>query len=60
MVDSRTRQICRERFHEEKLLQKILPDIDKLLQIPTDEDTDYPGEDIPLDNALWKPESEKE
>ncbi len=59
MVDSRTRQKCRERFHEQKLLKKILPDIDRLLQTPDYSDSDLAGEDIPLDNALWQPDMDR-
>ncbi|OGN79068.1 MAG: hypothetical protein A2X24_01035 [Chloroflexi bacterium GWB2_54_36] len=33
-VVSRTRQACRERIREEKLLEKILPDIAKILAVP--------------------------
>ena len=43
---SRVRALCRERFKEFKLLQRILPDIDKLLDIP---------EDIAIDFALDPP-----
>jgi CRISPR-associated protein Cas1 len=30
-VDSRAREACREKFHQAKLLERILPDIDELL-----------------------------
>ncbi len=50
------RQACREKFREVKLLQRILPDIDRLLQVEKD-----PPEAAALDSDpaypidLWKP-----
>lgn len=32
-VDSRVREACREKFHQVKLLERILPDIDEVLDI---------------------------
>jgi CRISPR-associated protein Cas1 len=50
LVESRVRQACRDIFRETRLLQRILPDIDELLQI-TDEKDCQVG-DIDLDGAL--------
>lgn len=53
-VESRVRTACREQFKETKLLQRILPDIDDLLDL--DETTDTPtieaGGDVDADPAL--------
>ena len=41
-VDSRVRQACREAFRERRLLERILPDIDRVLQLPREPDeADY-------------------
>jgi len=37
-IDSRVRQACRKKFYEARLLERILPDIDRLLQITPEED----------------------
>ncbi len=66
-VEKRVRVACRERFREVKLLERILPDIDRLLDIQdepedaeneddlTDVDAD-PGRPTRLWSALWKEE----
>jgi CRISP-associated protein Cas1 len=48
---SRVRSLCRERFREAKLLQRILPDIDRLLDVPEDVEASF-AVDPP--SALWK------
>lgn len=51
-ISKRVRAVCRQRFKEANLLQRILPDIDKLLNIPlTEAPTIQPG-DIDQDGAL--------
>ena len=56
-IDSRVRAACRSKFYEHKLLKRILPDIDELLQI-SDERGRSVG-DIDADSALpedlWEP-----
>ena len=50
-VEKRTREACREKFKEGKLLQQILPDIDHILEI------DDPSEDsfgIEPEPELWE------
>ena len=48
------RQACRERFREAKLLQRILPDIDNLLQVdPDPQGADYLDSDPALPTDLW-------
>ena len=62
-VETRVRQACREHFHMNRLLQRILPDIDELLQIKP-ADLEAGGElasygDVDADGALpellWEP-----
>ncbi len=49
--EKRAREICRERFREGKLLHRILPDIDRLLEIDEPSE-DAMGEDPP--SELWE------
>lgn len=44
-IEIRVRQACRETFREKKLLERILPDIDRLLDIAPEEP--WAGEDDP-------------
>lgn len=56
-VEKRARQACRERFREEKLLEKILPDIDRLLDVKEEESWD--GDmDPALPEQWWDPVEE--
>ena len=50
-VEKRARELCRERFREGKILQRILPDIDSLLGIEEPSE-DTQGEDPP--SELWE------
>ena len=50
-VESRARQLCRERLREEKLLQHILPDIGELLQAQDLSDEPLTDDGIPL--QVW-------
>ena len=52
-IESRVRQACRERFREVKLLARILPDIDELLDI-SDKPVNHDG-DVDADGALPEP-----
>lgn len=52
-VEGRVRAACREKFREANLLERILPDIDKLLQI--EEEMTIEGEDYDSDPALPGP-----
>lgn len=53
-VESRVRAACRQKFKEAKLLPRILPDIDTLLSIPNENETEA-GLDIDADPALPTP-----
>lgn len=50
-TESRVRALCRERFREANLLKRILPDIDRLLEIPEDVEASF-ALDPP--SELWK------
>jgi CRISPR-associated protein Cas1 len=52
-LEARVRMACREKFRESKLLTRILPDIDSLLQI--DPETFIEGDDFDSDPALPGP-----
>jgi CRISP-associated protein Cas1 len=56
-VEKRARETCRETFRETKLIERILPDIDKLLEIGEEEA--YPGDaDMALPEPWWDPMSD--
>jgi len=59
-VGARIRQACREAFREHRLLQRILPDIEELLEVPAEVLT--AGQDADADparpEALWSLPSE--
>lgn len=53
-IESRIRLACRQKFKEYKLLQKILPDIDTLLQLPASPpETDDPDEGQTIHPTYW-------
>ena len=59
-VEPRVREACRQAFKDEKLLRRILPDIEHLLEIP-DEVLDAGGEadsDPARPEPLWTPPDE--
>jgi len=57
-VEARVRQRCRDRFREVKLLQRILPDIDRLLDLTREPvEGDYDA-DPALPGTWWGPEVE--
>jgi CRISPR-associated protein Cas1 len=60
-VESRVRRLCREKFRAAKLLHRILPDIEALLDIPPsvpDSAGDVDG-DPALPEPLWSPDGEE-
>jgi len=62
-LSGRIRKACREKFRETKLLQRILPDIDQLLNI-SEKVTDQQIGDLDADGALperlWAPLEEEQ
>ena len=56
-VEKRVRQACRERFREAKLLERILPDIDSLLEIDQEHGSE-PVETLELPDYWWNPVEE--
>jgi CRISPR-associated protein Cas1 len=54
-IEKRVRQTCRQRFHETRLLERILPDIDGLLQVGAapDEPLGDPDVETSLPAPLW-------
>jgi CRISPR-associated protein Cas1 len=50
---------CRDMFRERKLLQKIIPDIQKLLNAPEDLTANFAADEDPaLPTLLWSPDKE--
>ena len=54
-IERRTREYCRELFREEKLLNKILPDIDRILGVDDRETYNIVDEDLSLPTEWWQP-----
>ncbi len=54
-VEKRVRQLCRERFRDIKLLHRILPDIDELLEVQPDENF-LADEDLGRPEPWWNPD----
>jgi CRISPR-associated protein Cas1 len=58
-VESRVREMCRDRFREARLLERILPDIDEILGV--NEEDEQPASALDLDEdsgmptPLWEP-----
>lgn len=50
-IEKRTREGCRESFREGKLLERVLPDIDLLLGVGTDEN--WSGDNDPAQPEPW-------
>lgn len=57
-VESRIRRACRDAFQSERLLRRIIPDIDRALdvQVPQNEEVDF-DEDAAAPGGLWDPET---
>jgi CRISPR-associated protein Cas1 len=55
-VESRVRRNCRQAFKQVRLLEKILPDIDKLLDVPPEEITirEADAADLAKPEAWWE------
>lgn len=59
-LDARVRKACREVFRKEKLLQRILPDIANLLELPKEllEAAEEADVDMARPEPLWNPPAE--
>lgn len=58
-LERAVRLACRDRFRETKLLARIIPDIQKALDVPEDPAADFaPDSDPALPTDLWTPASE--
>jgi CRISPR-associated protein Cas1 len=58
-MESEIRRRCRDSFHENKLLARIIPDIERVLSIfdpATDDVPDFDADDA-LPGGLWNPEA---
>jgi CRISPR-associated protein Cas1 len=59
-LERAVRLACRDKFREQKLLQRIVPDIQKALDVKGDPAADFaPDADSALPTALWTPVSEQ-
>lgn len=58
-LERAVRLACRDRFREAKLLARIIPDIQKVLNVKEDPAADFaPDSDPALPTELWTPEAE--
>jgi len=59
-LERQVRIRCRDLFRESRLLQRVVPDIKKALDVPDDvvSDSFAPDEDPAMPTALWTPEAE--
>jgi len=57
-LESRLRRACRDMFQSERLLQHIIPDIERVLDvpIPQNEEVDFDADDA-APGGLWDPET---
>lgn len=57
-LESRIRRACRDMFQSERLLQRIIPDIERALDVPTpqNEEVDFDADDA-APGGLWDPET---
>jgi CRISPR-associated protein Cas1 len=57
-LESRIRHACRDTFHSERILKRIIPDIERALDIPTSqtEEVDFDADDA-APGGLWDPET---
>jgi CRISPR-associated protein Cas1 len=62
-LEQAVRHACRDAFRETKLIQRIVPDIQKALDVPHDLELELefaPDEDPALPTALWSPDDDDE
>jgi len=59
-LETATRHLCRDTFRETKLLQRIVPDIQKVLAVPAEMLQGFiPDADPAMPTELWSPEDEE-
>lgn len=59
-LERAVRLACRDKFREQKLLQRIVPDIQKALNVKADPAADFaPDADSALPTELWTPSAEQ-
>lgn len=58
-IESRIRHACRDKFHETRFLKRIIPDIQRALDVPIDENEleDIYNYDEAAPGGLWNPDS---
>jgi CRISP-associated protein Cas1 len=56
-LESRVRHACRDKFHQDKLLARIIPDIQETLNIQVDENDELFDFDEAAPGDLWDPET---
>ena len=54
-VETAVRKACRDAFKESRLLQRILPDIDRALEIDDREESAFDSDEA-MPGGLWDPE----
>ncbi len=59
-IESRVRHLCRDKFHEEKFLKRIIPDIQRALDVQIDEEQldEIYNYDEAAPGGLWNPDSD--
>ena len=54
-IETHVRRACRDLFHERRLLDRIIPDIDRVLSVRRDADDEMDGGFAALPGGLWDP-----
>jgi CRISPR-associated protein Cas1 len=55
-LEGRVRRACRDIFHRERLLQRIVPDMDRALSVEAQGESDFDADDA-LPGGLWDPQA---
>ena len=56
-LESRVRRTCRDYFHKSKLLARIVSDVERVLTVSTEEESETPlDSDFALPGGIWDPE----
>ena len=60
-LERSVRHACRDEFRQRKLLQRIIPDIQRVLDVPPEIVSDFaPDDDPAMPTPLWDPGEEAE